>query len=179
MKKGKNHLVWVLALAMMLFAPLALCASPSSETTSSDDQVLDIAVFGGGYGDEYWYEIVELFEESHPGVTVNMQISPTIGQIITPQIAAGNWPDFMCCNGNDTQGLITTMKREHAIADITDVFDGPSHDDPSVTVREQMMNGLLDSRKYAPYGDGRIYFAPFNCGPTGLVYNKTLFEKNG
>ena len=104
MKKGKNHLVWVLALAMMLFAPLALCASPSSETTSSDDQVLDIAVFGGGYGDEYWYEIVELFEESHPGVTVNMQISPTIGQIITPQIAAGNWPDFMCCNGNDTQG---------------------------------------------------------------------------
>ena len=179
MKKGKNHLVWVLALAMMLFAPLALCASPSSETTSSDDQVLDIAVFGGGYGDEYWYEIVELFEESHPGVTVNMQISPTIGQIITPQIAAGNWPDFMCCNGNDTQGLITTMKREHAIADITDVFDGPSYDDPSVTVREQMMNGLLDSRKYAPYGDGRIYFAPFNCGPTGLVYNKTLFEKNG
>lgn len=179
MKKGKNHLVCVLALAMMLFAPLALCASPSSETTSSADQVLDIAVFGGGYGDEYWYEIVELFEESHPGVTVNMQISPTIGQIITPQIAAGNWPDFMCCNGNDTQGLITTMKREHAIADITDVFDGPSYDNPSVTVREQMMNGLLDSRKYAPYGDGRIYFAPFNCGPTGLVYNKTLFEKNG
>lgn len=170
---------------IVFISAFALFAQGSGEkvaaenTSGFEDPVLNIAVFGGGYGDEYWYQIVEMFEEAYPGVTVNMQISPTIGQIITPQIAAGDWPDFMCCNGNDTQGLITTMKREKAILDITDVFDSPALGEEGVTLREKMMPGLLDSRKYAPYGDGRIYFAPFNCGPTGLVYNKTLFEKNG
>lgn len=174
-------LLLILSLSVIpVFAGGSKEAEPAVENTSGfDNPVLDIAVFGGGYGDAYWYEIVERFEEAYPGVTVNMQISPTIGAIITPQIASGNWPDFMCCNGNDTMGLITTMKREKAILDITDVYDGPALDDPSVTLRDKMMPGLLESNKYAPYGDGRIYFAPFNCGPTGLVYNKTLFEKNG
>jgi hypothetical protein len=36
-----------------------------------------------------------LFEAAYPGVTVKMQISPTIGDIIRPQIVAGNVPDFI------------------------------------------------------------------------------------
>lgn len=93
--------------AFALFAQGSGEKAAAENTSGFEDPVLNIAVFGGGYGDEYWYQIVEMFEEAYPGVTVNMQISPTIGQIITPQIAAGDWPDFMCCNGNDTQGLIT------------------------------------------------------------------------
>ena len=84
--------------------------SSSSEDTSTsgfENKELNIAIFEGGYGPEYWEEIVDRFEETY-GVTVNMQISPTIGDIIRPQIVAGNVPDFISMNDNDTTGLISS-----------------------------------------------------------------------
>ena len=51
--------------------------SSSSEDTSTsgfENKELNIAIFEGGYGPEYWEEIVDRFEETY-GVTVNMQIS--------------------------------------------------------------------------------------------------------
>ena len=46
-------------------------------------------------------------------------------------------------------------------------------------LKDQVIDGLLDSAKCSPYGDGKIYIAPFDASPMGLVYNKTLFEENG
>lgn len=46
------------------------------------------------------------FEERHEGVKVNMTISPTIGDIIRPQIVAGNAPDFICLNDGGEDGVI-------------------------------------------------------------------------
>ncbi len=40
------------------------------------------------------------------GVKVNMTISPTIGDIIRPQIVAGNAPDFICLNDGGEDGVI-------------------------------------------------------------------------
>lgn len=51
--------------------------------------------------------MVELLKRSHEGVKVNMTISPTIGDIIRPQIvAAGNAPDFICLNDGGEDGVI-------------------------------------------------------------------------
>lgn len=65
--------------------------------------------FQGGYGDAYWNQMVELFEASHEGVKVNMTISPTIGDIIRPQIVAGNAPDFICLNDGGEDGVILSL----------------------------------------------------------------------
>ena len=107
-----------------------------------------------------------------------MQISPTIGDIIRPQIVAGNVPDFISMNDNDTTGLISSMIRENALLDITDVFEGPGLEDTS-PLKEQVLEGVLNTAKCSPYSDGKVYLAPFNASPMGLVYNKTLFEENG
>ncbi|MFR3948685.1 MAG: hypothetical protein ACLTZM_17510 [Ruminococcus sp.] len=45
-------------------------------------------------------------KQSHEGVKVNMTISPTIGDIIRPQIVAGNAPDFICLNDGGEDGVI-------------------------------------------------------------------------
>ena len=151
--------------------------SSSSEDTSTsgfENKELNIAIFEGGYGPEYWEEIVDRFEETY-GVTVNMQISPTIGDIIRPQIVAGNVPDFISMNDNDTTGLISSMIRENALLDITDVFEGPGLEDTS-PLKEQVLEGVLNTAKCSPYSDGKVYLAPFNasrivylCGhPSGL-----------
>ena len=61
--------------------------------------------------------------------------------------------------------------------DITDVFEGTALNSDEA-LGDTITNGLLDSTYCCPYGDGRIYQAPLNGAPAGLVYNKTLFDAN-
>lgn len=161
--------------------PGSAASSAASQEESSgakefENKELNIAIFEGGYGPEYWEEIVSQFETTY-GVNVTMQISPTIGDIIRPQIVAGNVPDFISMNDNDTSGLISSLIRENALMDITDVFEGPGLEDTS-PLKDQVLDGVLDTAKCSPYSDGKIYLAPFNASPLGLVYNKTLFKEN-
>lgn len=148
-----------------------------NDAAAYEEQELSIAIFEGGYGPDYWNEIITMFEESHPGVTVKMQISPKIGDIIRPQIVAGNVPDFISMNDNDLTGVIISLIKEDGLTKLTDVFKNPGLEDTS-PLEDQIIDGILNTAKCSPYGDGEIYLAPFNAGPMGLVYNKTLFEEN-
>ena len=104
-------------------ATSAATSEASTGEKTFEDTELNIAVFEGGYGSDYWDEITKRFEAAYPGVTVNMQISPKIGDIIRPQIVAGNVPDFISMNDNDSTGLISSMVKEHALMDLSDVFE--------------------------------------------------------
>ena len=161
-------------------APSVSTPSSSAGTGSAADQFenkeLNIAVFEGGFGSDYWYSVVEAFEAAYPGVTVNMQISPTIADTIRPQIASGNIPDFLVLNGASYE-IITSLIQERGLMDITDVFEGTALNSDEA-LGDTITNGLLDSTYCCPYGDGRIYQAPLNGAPAGLVYNKTLFDAN-
>ena len=95
-----------------------------------------------------------------------MQISPSIGDVIRPQIVAGNVPDFIVMNDNDSTGLISSMIKEHALLDLTDVFEGPGIDDET-PLKDQVNTGILETAKCQPYADGKIYLAPFNSSPMG------------
>ena len=179
----KKKVVSIVLAACMCTGLLAGCGGGSNDAKteskgSGEGQKLSIAVFEGGYGPDYWNEIVDKFEAAHPGVTVDMQISPKICDIIRPQIVAGNVPDFISMNDNDQTGVITSLVKEKGLADLTDVFDGPGLEDKT-PLKDQVMDGVLDTAKCSPYGDGKVYLAPFNAGPMGLVYNKTLFKENG
>ena len=142
-----------------------------------ENKELSIAIFEGGYGQDYWNEIVAAFEAAYPGVTVNMQISPTIGDIIRPQIISGEYPDFISINDNDQTGVLLSLINEHALLDLTDFFNeaGLESDTP---LKDLVNDGILETTKCSPYGDGKVYIAPFNSSPMGLVYNKTLFEEH-
>ena len=161
------------ASAMILAMSAASVLSPLTAFADAEEQELNIAIFQGGYGDAYWNQMVELFEESHEGVKVNMTISPTIGDIIRPQIVAGNVPDFICLNDGGEDGVILSLIKEHALLNLNDVFDGENYAGTG-TLRDGITDGILASSKCAPYGDGDIYLALFNSGPQGLIYNKTF-----
>ncbi len=157
---------------------LSLCFFTSvSVATADETQELNIAVFEGGYGADYWYAVVEAFEADNPGVKVNMQISPTIGDTISAQMVAGDVPDFLVLNGT-AYSVIRNLIVEKGLLDITDVFEGTCYDSDE-KLSDKIVDGLLTSNYCAPYGDGKIYQAPLNGSPTGLIYNKTLFDQNG
>lgn len=175
----KRQKCMALALACMMGAGvLAGCSSPSSSAApasgaSSDggaeQRELNIAVFEGGYGSEYWMQVADLFEEQHPGVTVNVTANPKIGDIIRPNILAGNPPDFVYLHSMDSTGVTNAMIKDHALADISDVM---------AEVEDKLLPGFLENKNLQPYGDGKTYLAPMYYSTTGLWYNKNYFETN-
>ena len=91
------------ASAMILAMSAATVLSPLTTFAEAEEQELNIAIFQGGYGDAYWNQMVELFEESHEGVKVNMTISPTIGDIIRPQYVSGDAVIDRCIIGEGAE----------------------------------------------------------------------------
>lgn len=143
-----------------------------------DNKELSIAVFQGGYGADYWNEIVSKFESAYPGVKVNMTINPKVGEVIRPQIVAGNPPDFLSVTDTEQSGIVLSLIKEKGLLDISDVFESKALDKEE-TLKDMILPGMLDSTRFQPYQDGKTYLAPFNAGPMGLIYNKTLFTEKG
>jgi N-acetylglucosamine transport system substrate-binding protein len=143
----------------------------------ADPGELNLAIFEGGAGPDFWLGAAAQFE-ALTGITVNMTISPDIGDIIRPQIVAGDVPDFMNLNTNDQTGITLAMQNENALMELTDVFNGPQFDSDA-PLRDKITPGFLESLRLSPYGDGRIIFAPGSDYPIGPMYNITLFEEMG
>lgn len=173
----RNKLVALIMAVVLAATLLAGCgtqsAAPSGSSGSSapagETQELNIAVFEGGYGSEYWIQVAKLFEESHPGVTVNVTANPKIGDIIRPNILAGNPPDFVYLSSVDSTGVTNAMIKDHALADVSDVAE---------KVKDTILPGFIENKNCQPYGDGKTYLMPMYYSTLGLWYNKTYFEEN-
>lgn len=142
------------------------------------DPELNIAVFQGGYGREYWDTVADDFMKAYPGTKINITASPKIAELVRPKIVAGNPPDLMYISGSDNTPILDGLIKDHALLDLTDVFDGPD-ESGTAALKDKILPGVLESRAMSPYGDSKVYLAPFNFGVMGLWYNKTLFDQKG
>lgn len=187
MKKSK--IAALILAAMMTGSALAGCggaAAPadasnkdsSSAAASGEKEVLEVAVFEGGFGGEYWEEMMAAYQKEHPNVEFKSVISPKVGEIIRPRVVSGDTPDILVMTDGDQSGLLSAMIKDKALLEITDVFEGPAYDS-DVPLKDVIIDGHMDSRNFRPYGDGKIYLAPRETGYSTLVYNKHLFEEKG
>ena len=182
MKKQITALALAAAMSVSL---LAGCGSggpgsgaPAGAQSGGEQQVLEVALFEGGLGAEFWREIIAEFEKEHPDIRVEATINPKVGEIIRPRIVAGDPPDFIDLSDTDVSGVLTAMIKDRQLTDLTDVFEGPAYGQ-DVPLKDLIADGFLTGRKFAPYGDGKTYIAPKYCGPIGLVYDAALFEEKG
>ncbi len=164
------------ALAAFMAVSMTVALAAGCSTKEETDQVdggekteLQVAIFEGGYGREYWDAIAEKFEEENEGVDVVIQASPEIGDVIRPNILAGNPPDFIYLPSSNGSGVTNAMIKDKALADISDVME---------KVKDKIIPGVLESKSCQPYGDGKTYLAPIYYSTTGLWYNKDFFEQN-
>ena len=174
--------------ALMVATLFAGCGSSTSSkegetdeeaaTSATEETVLKIAALDGGRGVEHWNKLAEKFEESHEGVTVELTAASNLEEIIRPQIQGGNVPDLIYLATGRPEALTETFINEQALHDLTNVMNMtvPGED---VTVKDKILPGFLETSSTAPYGDGKVYLAPLFYSPTGLFYNKGLFEEKG
>lgn len=176
----------LLAVTVMIMGSLVGCSSTGKDEGKDDtaqsggkiEGTLDVAVFEGGYGTAFWEEAEKKFEELYPDVDVKITASAKIGDVIRPQIASGNSPDFIYHSAQNAESVAKALIKDKNLADLTDVFEkaAPGEDTP---IKDKMMDGLLDKTSVAPYGDGKPYLAPLYYNVTGLWYNKALFKEKG
>ncbi|MGL5330669.1 MAG: carbohydrate ABC transporter substrate-binding protein [Peptostreptococcaceae bacterium] len=188
MKHPFKKLGSLLAVTVMVMGSLVGCSSTGGEAENKNEGntegstkiegTLDVAVFEGGFGTAFWEEAEKQFEAIYPDVDVVLNASPNIGDVIRPQIASGNAPDFIYHSAQNAQSVAKALIKDKNLADLTDVFENsaPGED---VAIKDKMMEGLLDKPSCAPYGDDKVYLAPLYYNVTGLWYNKALFEEKG
>lgn len=152
--------------------------APADNSGQVEEQVLKVAAFEGGYGAEMWSEVAAAFENSHPGVTVELTVDKKLEDVISPGMKAGDYPDVVHLATGREAALTETLTKENALLPLTDVL-GMTVPGENVTVKDKVVPGFLDTLATNPYGDGVTYYAPMFYSPCGLFYNAGLFkEKN-
>ena len=142
-------------------------ASGSSEKTAKVEKV----TFWNGYTgpDRPTVEaIVTKFNESHPGIQIEMQISPwdSLFQKLMPAFIAGTGPDLV--------GFSVTRVPEYAKANRLAPLDSFLANSKDLK-KSVLVPGLVDASTI----DGKLYGVPMAFASMVMYYNKDEFQKAG
>lgn len=169
-----------LALAGTAVTTLALLVgcSAGGDGSGSGKTTLKVAALEGGYGRAMYTQVIKAYEDSHPDVDVQLQISKSIEDEITPNMKAGKYPDVVVLGQGRKAALTETLVKDKALEDLTPVLKTkvPGEDK---TVGDKLTDGIVGNLNTNPYGTDQTYLMPMYYAPTGLFYNQGLFEKNG
>ena len=161
-----------------VFLSAATIAVLMTSTAMAQETTLSVAAFEGGYGRNMYVDVVKAFETAFPDIKVDLKISRTIGEELTPQVAAGNFPDVVVIGQGSRSGIAEMFIRGRMLEDVSDVL-GMTVPGEDVTVGDKMTPGIVGSLATNPYGDDSTYLMPMYASPTGLVYDAGLLDKMG
>ena len=166
--------------ALALASSVALLAGCASTTGGgdADGNAVKIAAFEGGYGAEAYQEVVAAYRADNPDVDIELTTSRTLADQLTPQVAAGQYPDLVFLGLGAEEGFTESFVRDRSLEDLTSVLDEtvPGED---VTVRDKLTEGVVGGLGTNPYGGDETYLMPMFASPTGLVYDSGLFDEKG
>lgn len=125
-----------------------------------------------------YLQVVEAYRAKHPDVDVQLQLSKTLEDEISPNMKAGKFPDVVVLPQGRKAALAETLVKDKALEDLTGVLDMTVPGEQS-TVRSKLADGIVGNLNTNPYNDDKTYLMPMYYAPTGLVYNKGLFAQKG
>lgn len=156
---------------------LAGCSGDGGDATSGKT-TLSVAALEGGYGRDMYTEVIAAYEKSHPDVDVQLQISKSIEDEITPNMKAGRFPDVVVLGQGRKAALTETLIKDKALEDLTPVLKAKVPGEET-TVADKLTDGIVGNLNTNPYRTDQTYLMPMYYAPTGLVYNKGLFAQQG
>ncbi|UOQ46654.1 extracellular solute-binding protein [Gracilibacillus caseinilyticus] len=169
------YLYFVLALlAVVTIACSSDSANEETEDTSSNDGqeqtdeeniTLRVAWWGGQERHDRTLQVIEMYEEQNPNVTIEAEYSGFDGYFdkLNTQLAAGNAPDVIQFGGN---------LNDFVYRDVILPLDDYVGNQLNTSLHDQSM---LDSATF----DGKLYGVTLGTTAWGILVNKTLFEEAG
>ncbi len=135
---------------------------------------LDVVIFRGGYGDDYAKAHEDLYrrrfaeaEVKHAGIT-------DVAVQLQPRFNGGNPPDVIDNSGANSLPT-AILAGTGQLADLSELFDAPSLDDPSQKVRDLLAPITLESAQLA----GKPQVLNYVLTVFALWYDQTLFDQHG
>ncbi|WP_377273069.1 carbohydrate ABC transporter substrate-binding protein [Peterkaempfera sp. SMS 1(5)a] len=165
-------------IAVTVLGLLAGCSAGGNDSADSGKTTLKVAALEGGYGRDMYTQVIKAYEASHPDIDVQLQISKSIEDEITPNMKAGRYPDVVVLGQGRKAALTETLVKDKALEDLTPVLKAkiPGEDK---TVGDKLTKGIVGNLNTNPYGTDKTYLMPMYYAPTGLFYDKGLFAKKG
>jgi N-acetylglucosamine transport system substrate-binding protein len=138
------------------------------------DAPLEVVIFNGGFGEEYARSHQAMYRQRHPQAEIKHSATQQIAETLQPRFVAGDPPDVVNNSGGsqiDFNGLVS----QGALADLGELLDAPSLDDPAVRVRDTLLPGIVDVGSY----DGRFLSLNYAYSAYGIWYSEKLFDDRG
>lgn len=175
---------FVLGSALAAGSALSGCVGPLREdeagalpTSGSGDDApnpgaIEVRVFQGGYGIDFYERAAREYEASHPGVKIDLEGDPRIWEQLRPRFVAGDPPGLTFPGwGMDHYALIY----EHQALPLDDVLLTTPYGEVGGTWRDTFLPDILKMGVY----QGRTYLLPYYINLNGWWYNVNLFEQHG
>ena len=130
---------------------------------------IEVPLFEGGAGLEFYYYVSRAYEEVRPDVLVDFYGDPRIADKVRVRILEGTFPEV-------TNAWLNywALIRNGAVLPLDEYLDGPSWEGDR-TWRESFLQGSLDRYEH----QGKIYGIPFLYSINAVWYSKNLFEEHG
>lgn len=161
-----------LLLVLLIMSGGYLVMHPAAGPIGDSDgrTLLRVWVFARTHYDAY-HNIIPEFEQSHPGVRVDLQL--VHGQAVTSRLLSAFWADL------DVPDLVETE-----ISSVGMFWRGPLDEIGFVDLTDRLRStGLYDrivQTRFAPWSTrGRIFGMPHDVHPVMLAYRRDLFEQEG
>lgn len=173
----------LLLLSLVSIIVLMACGEKKEEkkeeaSSGGKEVVLKMSALESGYGDKMWPEIIEEYKKVNPNVKIELTQAKDIEASLPAKFQAEDYPDVIMLAMGRKDGIPENFVKEKELADLTPVMDTKVPGEEK-TVKEKLLDGFTGNTITNPYSDGKVYLMPMFYSPTGLFYNKALFEKNG
>lgn len=139
-----------------------------------EDAPLEIFIFNGGFGEDYAKAHQAMFKENFPKVEVSHNAVTEIGKTLQPRFIDGTPPDVI---NNSGAGAIDpgSLVAQGQLAELKDLLDAPSLDQPGKKVRETLLPGVVET---GAFGDN-VHIMNYAYTVYGIWYSAKLFQDKG
>lgn len=139
-----------------------------------EDAPLEVVIFNGGFGEEYAKAHEAMYTEKYPNAKITHSATQEISKTLQPRFVDGTPPDVVNNSGAgqiDPGGLVS----QGALADLSELLDAPSLDQPGKTVKDTLLPGVVEVGSY----DGKFRVLNYAYTVYGIWYSTKLFTERG
>ncbi|MGW7098621.1 N-acetylglucosamine/diacetylchitobiose ABC transporter substrate-binding protein [Streptomyces sp. NPDC054838] len=134
---------------------------------------MDVVVFKGGFGDDYAKAWEAAFDKKWGTTSSHLGTQEITGKL-QPRFNGGNPPDVIDDSGAQ-QIKVDVLAKGGQLADLTQVLDAPSLDDPARKVRDMLIPGTVEQGTQG----GKFVALYYVYTVFGFWYSGKLFKEKG
>lgn len=161
----------LLLVSALTIAAMCLSGCAKKQAAQGGKTEIEVAVFQGGFGLDFFEYAAREYEKAHPNVKIKVWGNPRVWEQLRPRFVKGDPPDLTWPGwGMDYWGLVA----ENKVLAMDKYLDTKAYGQDKKWIDTFDMR-LLNKGKY----EGHYYIMPFNQNVFGWWYNVDMFKKHG